>query len=459
MIIILMGALIVLGIVFAGYSIFTPEDAGIRKQKKPQKPTAPVPDYAGEKILKLNEQIDMLNAEIEKQRQDYAKALEEITVLKQKELAAQGVLARKDEWVVRNEEELNKVKAECAEYQNKFVVKEKELQEEFTKNVDLSRQNRQVSETCLLVENENKANSDQIQRMKAQIEKLVKDAQENAEKIRSSAGAIAVMKKKEEQSEWVSKIDFNRLNEEYTELENELEHKEEKLRSLTDELIKMKYQSRVQGQEEAVAQAKQAPEFPLEEKPPVEEKPLQEELPIETSAPLQELPKAPVQELKPAEVLQESLPAAEETKEKIEETAIVLEPVLEQQEPVIDGIKASEPVTLEPQTANQEEQEKAVENPPEESVVEEKAHLPPSSGLKLDKVRNIGIMAHIDAGKTTPTERILFYTGRSHKIGEVHDGKAQMDWMKQEQERGITIFSKHTSIHYLRGNYLLLGRI
>ena len=57
----------------------------------------------------------------------------------------------------------------------------------------------------------------------------------------------------------------------------------------------------------------------------------------------------------------------------------------------------------------------------------------------LDRVRNIGIMAHIDAGKTTCTERILFYTGKSHKLGEVHDGEATMDWMAQERERGITI--------------------
>ncbi len=64
---------------------------------------------------------------------------------------------------------------------------------------------------------------------------------------------------------------------------------------------------------------------------------------------------------------------------------------------------------------------------------------------KLNKYRNIGIMAHIDAGKTTTTERVLYYTGKSHKIGEVHDGAATMDWMEQEQERGITITSATTT--------------
>ena len=58
---------------------------------------------------------------------------------------------------------------------------------------------------------------------------------------------------------------------------------------------------------------------------------------------------------------------------------------------------------------------------------------------ELKDIRNIGIMAHIDAGKTTTTERILFYTGKSHRIGEVDNGEATMDWMEQEQERGITI--------------------
>ena len=66
----------------------------------------------------------------------------------------------------------------------------------------------------------------------------------------------------------------------------------------------------------------------------------------------------------------------------------------------------------------------------------------------LKDYRNIGIMAHIDAGKTTTTERVLYYTGRSHKIGEVHDGAATMDWMEQEQERGITITSAATTCYW-----------
>src|SRR3546814_12315911 len=66
----------------------------------------------------------------------------------------------------------------------------------------------------------------------------------------------------------------------------------------------------------------------------------------------------------------------------------------------------------------------------------------------LERVRNIGIMAHIDAGKTTTTERILFYTGKTYKIGETHEGASQMDWMAQEQERGITITSAATTCQW-----------
>ena len=72
----------------------------------------------------------------------------------------------------------------------------------------------------------------------------------------------------------------------------------------------------------------------------------------------------------------------------------------------------------------------------------------------LERYRNIGIMAHIDAGKTTTTERILYYTGKNYKIGEVHEGAATMDWMEQEQERGITITSAATTCFWNRSDVL-----
>lgn len=68
--------------------------------------------------------------------------------------------------------------------------------------------------------------------------------------------------------------------------------------------------------------------------------------------------------------------------------------------------------------------------------------------FSLEKTRNIGIMAHIDAGKTTTTERILYYTGKIHKIGETHEGDSQMDWMEEEKERGITITSAATTAQW-----------
>ena len=98
---------------------------------------------------------------------------------------------------------------------------------------------------------------------------------------------------------------------------------------------------------------------------------------------------------------------------------------------------ANLPALVEGITRTKEVDKRAVTN----TAVERKGN---AKGLAirefpLQSTRNIGIMAHIDAGKTTTTERILYYTGRTYKIGEVHEGAAVMDWMQQEQERGITI--------------------
>src|ERR1700716_3712247 len=80
-----------------------------------------------------------------------------------------------------------------------------------------------------------------------------------------------------------------------------------------------------------------------------------------------------------------------------------------------------------------------------------------SRNVPLDKIRNIGIIAHIDAGKTTTTERILFYTGRTYKIGDIDEGNTQMDWMEQEKERGITIVSAATTAFWVPTTGLEVG--
>jgi elongation factor G len=98
-----------------------------------------------------------------------------------------------------------------------------------------------------------------------------------------------------------------------------------------------------------------------------------------------------------------------------------------------------------------------------QDIDKKEASSSPLREFDLDLYRNIGIMAHIDAGKTTTTERILYYTGKSYKIGEVHEGAATMDWMEQEQERGITITSAATTcewknhrINIIDSKYLLV---
>ncbi len=321
--------------------------------KPEQKKRETLSESREQRILRLGGEVKSLEAELEKTRSGYEteKAQFQEAISKQEELEQE--LSRRQDWVAKSEEMLNKVKAENSDLKNKFLAKEKESQEEFTKNVNLQKELREFQDKKQELDKIIKEKSEQIEIQKHRIEK-------NEQDIKGHLKTIEEFKKKEGISEWIPKAEFNKLNEEYTELEKELEHKEEKLKSFAEEIIHLKKRP-----EEAVS--------------PV-------------SAPQEEI----TPEL-PKEIPQEQ-PASE----------------------IKEG----------PETA-------ASEKPQDRPR--------PQPKYSLEKTRNIGIIAHIDAGKTTTTERILFYTGRSHKIGEVHEGAAIMDWMKQEQERGITITAAATT--------------
>ncbi len=390
-------------IIYALFAIFSSGDN--YKNKKERKKNiasslSSLPDLRDQKISALNEKVRSLETELEQSKTAFAAEQAKFKEAENKDAGLKQELNRREEWVAKSEEMLNKVKAENLELKNKFIEKEKESQDEFTKNVNLEKEARELKEKALALEMTIKEQSEQIEIQKHKIEK-------NEEDIKNHLKTILEFKNKEKISEWVPKAEFNKLNDEYTELEKELELKEEKLKSFAEEIVSLK-QHPASGSHE---------EEPVEQSP---DKDKPEETQPEESAPeIKEEPGLPEQE--------ELTPPQEEAPLPQEAVAPSLEEVTPLQEPAAD---------------TPEKKEQAI---PAAEETKPKDHPRPQPKYALEKTRNIGIMAHIDAGKTTTTERILFYTGRSHKIGEVHDGLAVMDWMKQEQERGITITSAATT--------------
>jgi elongation factor G len=321
--------------------------------------------FEKEKLLGLQTQVSTQQLELQKAKTDYTAIQNELEASRKSQAKLEEELARRQDWLAKAEETVNKTKEENESLQKKFTEKEKELEQGFAKNVNATKQVRELSGKIASLEADIHDKADKIESQKHKIEKLNKE-------FKAQEETIAEFKKKEQISEWIPKQEFNKLNEEYTELEKELEEKEGRLRALVQELLQLKSKP---AEEEKKAEEPS----PQEGSPKTEEPPKPEELPQS-----EELPKPEAPEIQEAP-LQE--PAKKEKKE--------------------------EPKPI------------------------------PRTDLKM--VRNIGIMAHIDAGKTTLTERILFYTGRSYKIGEVHEGASQMDWMKQERERGITITAAATT--------------
>jgi elongation factor G len=400
--------LLILGAIGIGlYTIFSREE---KKPQKKRKNNGSV-DTLKSGLRSYKETIGILKDKLREADNTIEHLKEELSKEKEERTNLEKTLKKYQTWQDRDVKETEKIKKQNIELREQLKQKDKELEKEFSKNVKLVTQVRDLEEKIEVLQKQIVDKEEELRSLKEKID-------EYSERIKEYSKTVNTLRTKLEQSEWVTKEEYEALKSEYEILEKELEIKRKQLMAKDEELEKIKESKNLYFKT-------------------VEIKAEESKIP---SSPSMEIDEQEKEDLKDLEIQEKEVSLKEkkqEVKEEEEKKEIAPQEAKEEKEGVIskeEDKKETEEELLDKQTPSLESEEK-----------EEPKKQPQFPSVDLSKVRNIGIMAHIDAGKTTITERILFYTGKSHKIGEVHEGKAQMDWMKQEQERGITITSAATT--------------
>lgn len=232
----LVGALFFAGIALAIYGLFFSGAASKVQAKSREKGALDSKDQEiysrDQKIARLQKESESLSIEFERAKATCLRLEEELESSRQMHTKLTEDLAKRNEWVGKNDEALKKAKEDCSKLERQFLAKENELQDEFTKNVDLNRQIKEAKEKTQALEKESREKSEQIEASRHRIEALLQE-------VRRLTDEVSGIRKKEEITEWVPKAEFNRLNDEYTELENELEAKDERIKKLTEEIVRL----------------------------------------------------------------------------------------------------------------------------------------------------------------------------------------------------------------------------
>jgi elongation factor G len=390
-----------------------------------------------DKVKSLREQRHMLkinqkNGDKLKKENDFLR--KKIEKVKAENENFRQKIDRSEKWLKNQQDMIKKEQQPKLELEKKIKEKDKKLEEEFSKNVKAQKKLEQSDKKNQELEERIKQDNEQIKKFSLNLESERKKLKEKAKLAQKYANQVTKMKEEQKQSGWVSKDEYSELKEKHDELreklelkEKELSLKQEKVVNLDKERIKLLH--RLRGEEAGEDKSEKVEEKPEKQRDKEVERGKDKEVRTEKK-------KDDEREDEEADggVTQKEEKAATTETQKNTET--------------LKESKRDKSETQNTKSEKEEEKDKEEKSEKEKAKQKKEEEEKPQRKYQLDNIRNIGIMAHIDAGKTTLTERILFCTGRSHKIGETHDGASVMDWMKQEQERGITITSAATTCNW-----------